>query len=210
MFDNNKNEIDSGLALPLMESFYTIQGEGYFSGIPSYFLRIGGCDVGCHWCDVKESWDAELHPLTKIEDILKELDHNICDNVVITGGEPLMYNLEPLTNLLKKNNFKINLETSGAYPLTGTFDWICLSPKKNTDVINDFYKDCNELKVIIQNNHDFKWAEIQRNKLKRGCFMYLQPEWSKSKIILPRIIDYVKNNTKWKISLQTQKYMNIP
>ena len=210
MFDNNNNEIDSGLALPLMESFYTIQGEGYFSGIPSYFLRIGGCDVGCHWCDVKESWDAELHPLTKIEDILKELDHNICDNVVITGGEPLMYNLEPLTNLLKKNKFKINLETSGAYPLTGTFDWICLSPKKNTDVIDNFYVDCNELKVIIQNNHDFKWAEIQSNKLKRGCLMYLQPEWSKSKIVLPRIIDYVKNNTKWKISLQTQKYMNIP
>ena len=210
MFDNNKNEIDSGLALPLMESFYTIQGEGYFSGIPSYFLRIGGCDVGCHWCDVKESWDAELHPLTKIGDILKGLDHNICDNVVITGGEPLMYNLEPLTNLLKKNKFKINLETSGAYPLTGTFDWICLSPKKNTDVLDNFYADCNELKVIIQNNHDFKWAEIQSYKLKRGCFMYLQPEWSKSKIILPRIIDYVKSNTKWKISLQTQKYMNIP
>ena len=210
MFDNNKNEIDSGLALPLMESFYTIQGEGYFSGIPSYFLRIGGCDVGCHWCDVKESWDAELHPLTKIEDILNGLNHNICDNLVITGGEPLMYNLEPLTNLLKVNKFKINLETSGAYPLTGTFDWICLSPKKNTDVIDNFYADCNELKVIIQNNHDFKWAEIQSNKLKRGCFMYLQPEWSKSKIILPRIIDYVKSNTKWKISLQTQKYMNIP
>jgi len=168
------------------------------------------CDVGCHWCDVKESWDAELHPLTKIGDILQGLDHNICDNVVITGGEPLMYNLEPLTNLLKKNKFKINLETSGAYPLTGAFDWICLSPKKNTDVLDNFYADCNELKVIIQNNHDFKWAEIQSNKLKRGCFMYLQPEWSKSKIILPRIIDYVKNNTKWKISLQTQKYMNIP
>ena len=210
MFDNNNNEIDSGLALPLMESFYTIQGEGYFSGIPSYFLRIGGCDVGCHWCDVIESWDAELHPLTKIGDILKGLDHNICNNVVITGGEPLMYNLEPLTNLLKKNEFKINLETSGAYPLTGTFDWICLSPKKNTDVIDNFYENCNELKVIIQNNHDFKWAEIQSNKLKRDCLMYLQPEWSKSKIILPRIIDYVKNNTKWKISLQTQKYMNIP
>ena len=210
MFGKKNKEIDSGELLPLMESFYTIQGEGYYAGIPSYFLRIGGCDVGCHWCDVKESWDAELHPLTSVEDILKGLDYGTCDNIVITGGEPLMYNLEPLTSLLKKNKFKINLETSGAYPLTGTFDWICLSPKKNTDVIDNFYEDCNELKVIIQNNHDFKWAETQRNKLKIDCFMYLQPEWSKSKIILPRIINYVKNNTKWKISLQTQKYMNIP
>lgn len=210
MFGKKNKEIDSGELLPLMESFYTIQGEGYFAGIPSYFLRIGGCDVGCHWCDVKESWDAELHPLTSVEDILKGLDYGTCDNIVITGGEPLMYNLEPLTSLLKKNKFKINLETSGAYPLTGTFDWICLSPKKNTDVIDNFYEDCNELKVIIQNNHDFKWAETQRNKLKIDCFMYLQPEWSKSKIILPRIINYVKNNKKWKISLQTQKYMNIP
>ena len=210
MFGKKNKEIDSGELLPLMESFYTIQGEGYFAGIPSYFLRIGGCDVGCHWCDVKESWDAELHPLTSVEDILKGLDYGTCDNIVITGGEPLMYNLEPLTSLLKKNKFKINLETSGAYPLTGTFDWICLSPKKNTDVIDNFYEDCNELKVIIQNNHDFKWAETQRNKLKIDCFMYLQPEWSKSKIILPRIINYVKNNTKWKIALQTQKYMNIP
>ena len=131
-----------------MESFYTIQGEGYFSGIPSYFLRIGGCDVGCHWCDVKESWDAELHPLTKIEDILKELDHNICDNVVITGGEPLMYNLEPLTNLLKKNKFKINLETSGAYPLTGTFDWICLSPKKILMLLIIFMLTVMSLKLL--------------------------------------------------------------
>jgi len=210
VFGKKNKEIDSGELLPLMESFYTIQGEGYFAGIPSYFLRIGGCDVGCHWCDVKESWDAELHPLTSVEDILKGLDYGTCDNIVITGGEPLMYNLEPLTSLLKKNKFKINLETSGAYPLTGTFDWICLSPKKNTDVIDNFYEDCNELKVIIQNNHDFKWAETQRNKLKIDCFMYLQPEWSKSKIILPRIINYVKNNKKWKISLQTQKYMNIP
>ena len=210
MFGKKNKEIDSGELLPLMESFYTIQGEGYYAGIPSYFLRIGGCDVGCHWCDVKESWDAELHPLTSVEDILKGLDYGTCDNIVITGGEPLMYNLEPLTSLLKKNKFKINLETSGAYPLTGSFDWICLSPKKNTDVIDNFYEDCNELKVIIQNNHDFKWAETQRNKLKIDCFMYLQPEWSKSKIILPRIINYVKNNKKWKISLQTQKYMNIP
>ena len=210
MFDNNNNEIDSGLALPLMESFYTIQGEGYYAGIPSYFLRIGGCDVGCHWCDVKESWDANSHPLTKIEDIVKNLDQNVCEYVVITGGEPLMYNLDPLTNLLKKSKFKINLETSGSHPLTGIFDWICLSPKKNTDIIENIYEKCDELKVIVQNNHDFKWAEIQSNKLKTDCFMYLQPEWSKSKIMLPRIIDYVKSNPKWKISLQTQRYMNIP
>ena len=139
MFDNNNNEIYSGLALPLMESFYTIQGEGYYAGIPSYFLRIGGCDVGCHWCDVKESWDANSHPLTKIEDIVKNLNQNVCEYVVITGGEPLMYNLDPLTNLLKKSKFKINLETSGSHPLTGVFDWICLSPKKNTDIIEIIY-----------------------------------------------------------------------
>ena len=210
MFKNKIKELDSGLALPLMESFYTIQGEGHYAGIPSYFLRIGGCDVGCHWCDVKESWDANSHPLTKIEDIINDLDQNVCEYVVITGGEPLMYDLEPLTNLLKKNKFKINLETSGSHPLTGVFDWICLSPKKNTDVIENFYEKCHELKVIVQNNHDLKWAEIQSSRIKGKCMRYLQPEWNKRKIMLPRIIDYVKNNSKWKISLQTQKYMNIP
>ena len=201
--------LDKGEMLPIMESFYTIQGEGFHKGTASYFIRTGGCDVGCHWCDVKESWDENDHPIIPVKEIVKK-SVGFSDCVVVTGGEPLMWNMNPLTKALKKLGKKTHIETSGAYPLTGNWDWICLSPKKNTDVIENFYADCNELKVIIQNNHDFKWAEIQSNKLKRGCFMYLQPEWSKSKIILPRIIDYVKNNTKWKISLQTQKYMNIP
>jgi 7-carboxy-7-deazaguanine synthase len=195
--------------LPVMEHFYTIQGEGKHTGKASYFIRIGGCDVGCHWCDVKESWDPDIHPLTEINAIVKTAVH-YSKTIVLTGGEPLMWDLSELTRLLKKENCQIHLETSGAYPLSGNFDWICLSPKKNKLPLDEVYEKANELKVIIHNQNDFLFAEEQAKKVSRNCELYLQPEWSKQETITPQIVDFVMNNPKWKISLQTHKYLNIP
>ncbi len=202
--------LKAGLLLPLMEEFYTIQGEGFNTGKAAYFIRIGGCDVGCHWCDVKESWDANLHPLTPIEKIAENLVQYKAQSVVVTGGEPLIYNLAGLTRLLKENNIETFIETSGAYALSGTWDWICLSPKKTMAPLPEIYKKANELKVIVFNQNDFKWAEEQAQKVGENCYLYLQPEWSKHAQLLPQIIEFVKNNPKWMISLQTHKYMNIP
>ena len=193
-----------------MESFYTIQGEGFYSGKAAYFLRIGGCDVGCHWCDVKESWDADLHPPTSITDIIKEIDNYAVDTVVITGGEPLMWNLDKLTLALKNKGIKVHLETSGVHSLSGSFDWICLSPKKIQTPLYKIKPIANELKVIINNKNDFDWAEKQRKGLNDNCKLYLQAEWSKREEIIPLIIDFVKKNKDWTISLQSHKYMNIP
>jgi 7-carboxy-7-deazaguanine synthase len=202
--------LKKGELLPLMEEFYTIQGEGYNTGKAAYFIRIGGCDVGCHWCDVKESWDANVHPLTSADTIVEHvLDHN-AKSVVVTGGEPLIYNLDTLTKKLKEKNIETFIETSGAYKLSGNWDWICLSPKKTMSPLKDIYRQANELKIIVFNQHDFKWAEEQAALVKKDCYLYLQPEWSKSKIILPQIIEFVKNNPRWMISLQSHKYMNIP
>lgn len=206
----NDTLLKQGVLLPLMEEFYTIQGEGFNSGKAAYFIRIGGCDVGCHWCDVKESWDANLHPLTKTETILEHVREQNASSVVVTGGEPLIYNLDTLTELLKKNKIETFIETSGAYALSGTWDWICLSPKKTMSPLPDIYKKAHELKVIVFNQHDFKWAEEQAALVSSDCYLYLQPEWSKHAQLLPQIIEYVKNNPKWMISLQTHKYMNIP
>jgi organic radical activating enzyme len=192
-----------------MEAFYTIQGEGYHKGSAAYFIRIGGCDVGCHWCDVKESWDANLHPPTSIIKITEEAI-KLSKTIVITGGEPLMWNMGPLTNLLKKNGIQIHLETSGAYKITGHWDWFCLSPKKNKEPNVSAYEIADELKIIVYNKNDFKFAEIQANKVSDDCKLYLQPEWSKREKIMPEIVDYVMKNTKWKVSLQTHKYLNIP
>ena len=203
-------KLTEGIELPLMEAFLTIQGEGYFAGQPSYFLRIGGCDVGCHWCDVKESWDPDLHPLTKVDDIIKEITKSSVKIVVITGGEPLMWNLDYLCEKLKSMNIQIHLETSGAYSLSGSFNWICLSPKKNQPPLDDIQKIADELKVIISNDNDFKWALFQQKNVNSKCKLYLQPEWSKKEIILPKIIDFVTSNLGWVVSLQTHKYMNIP
>ncbi|MCC6690666.1 MAG: 7-carboxy-7-deazaguanine synthase QueE [Bacteroidia bacterium] len=203
-------QLDSGVMLPLMEEFYTIQGEGYNSGKAAYFIRIGGCDVGCHWCDVKESWDANLHPLTNTDLIVANAAKYSAKSVVVTGGEPCMYNLEYLTMQLKKKGIKIFLETSGAYPLTGTWDWICLSPKKTAEPIEDFFINASELKIIIFNKDDFKWAEKNAMKVNANCILYLQPEWSKRTEIMPLIVDYVMNNPQWKVSLQTHKYLGIP
>jgi 7-carboxy-7-deazaguanine synthase len=199
-----------GIMLPLMEEFYTIQGEGYNTGKPAYFIRIGGCDVGCHWCDVKESWDAGLHPPTHADLIVETALKYPAKAVVVTGGEPSMYQLKYLTSQLKKQNISTYIETSGAYPLTGSWDWICLSPKKNIPPQEAIYGMAHELKIIVYNKHDFIWAEQNASKVSDSCKLYLQPEWSKSSEVLPFIIDYVMDHPQWNISLQTHKFMNIP
>ena len=199
-----------GTLLPLMEEFYTIQGEGYHSGKAAYFIRLGGCDVGCHWCDVKESWDAELHPLTHADTIIDNASQHPGKAVVITGGEPLIYNLDYLTQGLQARGIKTFIETSGAYPLSGTWDWICLSPKKFKGPKPEVSLAAGELKVIVFNKSDFAWAEEHAKLVTENCKLYLQPEWSKAAVITPLIIDYVKQNPKWEISLQTHKYLNIP
>ena len=210
MDKQTKLALESGDMLPLMEAFYTIQGEGYYSGKAAYFLRIGGCDVGCHWCDVKESWNADLHPPTSITNILKGIAQYSVDTVVITGGEPLMWNLDKLTSALKLKGLKVHLETSGAYTYSGNFDWVCLSPKKMQSPLSAIKPITSELKVIVNNKHDFIWAEQQREGLSDDCKLYLQAEWSKREKIIPMIIDFVKENKDWTISLQSHKYMNIP
>ena len=210
MDQQTKLAVDSGDILPLMEAFYTIQGEGYYSGKAAYFLRIGGCDVGCHWCDVKESWNADLHPPTSIADILKGIAEYPADTVVITGGEPLMWNLDKLTTALKNKGLKVHLETSGTYPYSGNFDWVCVSPKKMQAPLDGIKQIISELKIIVNNKHDFIWAEEQREGLKSDCKLYLQSEWSKREEVIPMIIDFIKENKDWTISLQSHKYMNIP
>ncbi len=206
---SNKELIASGKMLPLMEEFYTIQGEGSYTGTAAYFIRIGGCDVGCHWCDVKESWNAELHPPTLTSTIV---DHakSYAKTVVVTGGEPLMWSLDHLTDLLKNAGLRTHIETSGAYALSGNWDWFCLSPKKTKLPIDECYKAADELKMIVHNSNDFLFAEQQAAKVGENCELYLQPEWSKKEKMTPLIIDYVMKNPKWKISLQTHKYLNIP
>lgn len=204
-----QEQINKGEMLPLMEAFYTIQGEGFHTGKAAYFIRIGGCDVGCHWCDVKESWNAALHPPVNTELIVKNAV-KYANTVVVTGGEPLMWNLNVLTDLLQQKNIKTHIETSGAYELSGIWNWICLSPKKTKLPLENIYKKANELKIIIFNKHDFKFAEEQAQKVSENCELFLQPEWSKREKITPEIVDFVLNNPRWKISLQTHKYLNIP
>ena len=201
--------LEKGESLPIMESFYTIQGEGYHKGTASYFIRTGGCDVGCHWCDVKESWNENDHPIIPVKEIVKKsLEFSDC--VVVTGGEPLMWNMNPLTKALKNLGKKTHIETSGAYPLTGVWDWVCLSPKKAKLPIEDAYNYAHELKIIIYNNHDFKFAEQEAEKVNKNAILYLQPEWGKREKMMPLMVDFVKKNPKWKLSLQTHKYLNIP
>jgi len=193
-----------------MEEFYTIQGEGFHSGKAAYFIRVGGCDVGCHWCDVKESWDASLHPLTKTDLIVENAIKYIGKAVVVTGGEPSMYNLEYLTKQLKLKGIKTFVETSGAYKLTGDWDWVCLSPKKTGEPLVENFAKANELKIIVYNKSDFEWAEKNAKQVNNDCILFLQPEWSKSKEMMPLIVDYVMAHPEWNVSLQTHKYMNIP
>ncbi len=200
----------STTSLPLMEHFYTLQGEGRYTGHASYFIRLGGCDVGCVWCDVKDSWDANKHPLMDIESMVKFAVDVNAPIAVITGGEPLMHNLDELTFKLKEHRIRTHIETSGAHPLSGSWDWICLSPKKFKAPLQEVIKHANELKVVIFNKSDFDWAEKFASQVSNDCLLYLQPEWSKSAEMNPLIIDYVKNNPKWIFSLQTHKFLDIP
>ena len=202
--------IEKETKLPVMESFYTIQGEGFHSGKAAYFIRLGGCDVGCHWCDVKDSWPVDTHPQLKISEIVSEAKKFNGRLAVITGGEPMMHDLDYLTAELKNNDFQTNIETAGVYPITGVWDWICFSPKKFKTPHPEIYPSANELKVIIYNQSDFAFAEEHAAQVNAECLLLLQPEWSKSEKMLPAIIDYIKENPKWRISLQTHKFMEIP
>ncbi|MEJ6625707.1 MAG: 7-carboxy-7-deazaguanine synthase QueE [Flavobacteriaceae bacterium] len=205
----NSLDVAAGTALPLMEAFYTLQGEGFHKGSAAYFIRIGGCDVGCHWCDVKESWDADKHPPTAINAIVEEA-HRYSKTIVVTGGEPLMWDMNPLTNALKAKGMNVHIETSGAYALTGHWDWFCLSPKKNKLPTPEAAARADELKVIIYNKDDFRFAEEQAETVSENCVLYLQPEWSKREQMMPLMVDYVLENPQWKVSLQTHKYLKIP
>lgn len=193
-----------------MEQFYSIQGEGFYQGHAAYFIRLAGCDVGCVWCDVKESWEVSEDQQIEIREIVSSAIASGTEIAVITGGEPAMYNLEELTSSLKSTGIKTNIETSGAYPVTGTWDWVCLSPKKFKAPVDSVFKQADELKIIVFNKSDFEWAEKHAAMVRPDCELFLQPEWSKEKEMTPLIVEYVKQNPKWKISLQIHKYMNIP
>lgn len=208
MKENNKK--DSMMQLPIMEQFYSLQGEGFHSGRPAVFIRVAGCDVGCVWCDVKESWEVEENQYKSITKIVDEVIDSKCDFAVITGGEPATYNLEFLTKALKDKKIEVAIETSGVYPLRGNFDWVCFSPKKFKAPHEDSYTVTDELKVVIYHKSDFEWAEMHASKLKNDAKLYLQPEWGKKEELLPLIIDYIKENSKWKLSLQTHNYLDIP
>jgi organic radical activating enzyme len=195
--------------IPIMESFYSIQGEGFHSGKPAYFIRLSGCDVNCHWCDVKESWDISKEQYASIDDIVNKVIKTSTKLVVITGGEPLMHDLSDLTTALKNEDKKIHIETSGTHPLTGDFDWICFSPKKFKKPLEIYYSVSDELKIIICNKSDFQWAEEVSRKVKKNTKLIMQPEWSREELISPLILDYIKLNPKWRISVQTHKYLNV-
>jgi organic radical activating enzyme len=202
----NKN---SKQTLPVMEAFYTIQGEGFYQGHAAYFVRLGGCDVGCVWCDVKESWDAEAHPKLSIKEIVDEAKQFEGRLVVITGGEPLMHDTTALTNAFKNAGFATNIETSGSSPLSGEWDWICLSPKKFKEPLLEVCKKANELKIVVYNKSDFEWAEKYAAIVPRNCQLYLQPEWSKIDSMIDGIISYIQQNPKWQLSLQLHKYIGV-
>lgn len=193
-----------------MEDFYTIQGEGFYQGQAAYFIRLGGCDVGCVWCDVKESWDASAHPLVNVNEITTRTKNSGTPVAVITGGEPLMHDLTALTEALQTAGVRTHIETSGVYPLSGFWDWVCFSPKKFKQPHPGIFSAADELKVIIYNQSDFDWAEQFAAKMNGNCELFLQPEWSREKEMLPLIVDYIKRTPRWKISLQIHKYMNIP
>ena len=193
-----------------MEHFYTLQGEGRFTGHASYFIRLGGCDVGCVWCDVKESWDASKHPLVPITEIAAAVVASGTKIAVITGGEPMIHNLDALTEMLREQGIRTHVETSGAHPLSGTWDWICLSPKKFKAPLDAMIAAAHELKTVIYNKTDFAWAEQYAAKVSKDCLLYLQPEWSRAAEMNPLIIDYVKVNPQWILSLQTHKFLDIP
>lgn len=194
---------------PIMEMFYSIQGEGYHTGESAFFIRLAGCDVGCVWCDVKESWDATNHPSKTVKEIISEVIESGAKNIVITGGEPTLHNLESLNFALKEKGLNTWIETAGTNNITTTLDWVCFSPKKFKKPVESIYKIANELKIVVFNKHDLEWAENHANKVKKDCVLLLQPEWEREEDSLPMIINYVKRNPKWRISLQTHKYMKV-
>ena len=205
------SEIDlPGRHLPLVEEFFSLQGEGYQTGRAAYFIRLGGCDVGCSWCDSRFSWNPDLHPLVETDTIIEHVIDSGTDSVVVTGGEPLMWDLDYLCKQLKFSNINTFIETSGAYKLSGVWDWICLSPKMNMPPEGKICRIAQELKVIIQDKNDFEWAEKYRKLVNAECKLFLQPEWSRFHIIIPEIVEYVKKNPAWRVSLQSHKYMHIP
>lgn len=221
--ENNTFEISQQqLLLPVMESFYTLQGEGFYAGYPAYFIRLGGCDVGCVWCDVKESWNADAHPKFSVEEIVAKAiqetgiqnlqPSTLCPQplIVITGGEPLLHNLNQLTQALQSAGFLTNIETSGSSALSGKWNWICLSPKKFKAPLPEVVAVANELKVVIFNKHDFTWAENYAAQVSPSCKLYLQAEWDKKEIVTPLIVEYIKANPKWNLSVQIHKYINVP
>ncbi len=205
-----EEQLDGGKLLPLVEDFYTIQGEGFHSGKPAYFIRLGGCDVGCRWCDAKFTWNSGLFPPVPVDEIVERAMSYPARAIVITGGEPLMYPLEYLTSCLRKEGLEIYLETSGAYPPRGVFDWICLSPKKQQPPLDDVCRAAGELKVIIEDSSDFAWAEECAARVGGQCLLYLQPEWSRYEEIVPAVVEYAKDNPQWNVSVQVHKFMHIP
>lgn len=207
--DSNQLLIE-GKLLPLMEEFYSLQGEGTHTGVPAWFVRIGGCDVGCRWCDVKESWQAEFHPLTPTDEIVAHALDCPAKAVVVTGGEPLLYNMDYLCAKLKEHGIKTYLETSGSEKLSGKWDWICLSPKRNAPPLAEIFQQADELKVIIYDESDFDWAEANARFVAPSCRLLLQPEWSRYKTMIPHIVEYILTHPRWAVSLQAHKFMRIP
>ncbi len=202
--------LQEGKLLPVMEEFYSLQGEGFNTGQAAYFIRVGGCDVGCTWCDVKESWNANDFPPVSTDRIVEHAASYPAKAIVVTGGEPLLYNMDYLCSELHKNGIRIFLETSGSQPLSGEWDWICISPKKDAPPLDEVIRQANELKVIIHDHTDFQWGEENTRLVSASCILYLQPEWSRHETMMPEIIRYIEMNPKWRISLQSHKYMHIP
>ncbi len=202
--------LEDGRRLPLVEDFYTIQGEGYHAGKPAYFIRLGGCDVGCRWCDAKATWNARLYPPTPIAEIVERAVSHPAQAIVITGGEPTLYPLEPLTASLKEKGLEIFIETSGTNPLSGYIDWVCLSPKRQQPPLAEVLRRADELKVIIETEEDIAWAEENAAQVSAACRLYLQPEWSRYEAITPTLVEYAKAHPQWNISIQSHKFMHIP
>lgn len=210
MLRTENESLDGGRRLPLAEDFYTIQGEGYHSGKPAYFIRLGGCDVGCSWCDAKYTWNPERFAATPIEEVVGRAESSGAQSVVITGGEPLLYPLDPLTEMLTCRGLEIYLETSGSHPFSGRYDWVCLSPKRRRAPLPEAYDRAHELKAIVETEADFEWAEENAARVNEKCLLYLQPEWSRAERMMPAIVEYAKAHPRWNISIQTHKYMRIP
>lgn len=205
-----KNNFEGGRMLPLVEDFYTLQGEGYNTGLAAYFIRVGGCDVGCRWCDAKYTWNAAAHPLTSADSIVERAASYPAKSIVITGGEPLLYPLDYLTDALHAKGLKIFLETSGSHSWSGSFDWVCLSPKRQSAPTAEAFSKADELKVIVESSEDIQWAEECAAKVRKECRLYLQPEWSRYDKIISEVVEYVKAHPEWRVSVQTHKYMRIP